>query len=145
MKKTSLRVHNPSGWAMFIFGFLAFFLGIVGLIFPEFLLTLLGFTVVKPGARVHGDYTIVFMIASSMASFNMGAYYILAALKNLKTFYYWTVPFRMATFIIFTLAALNHVAPMRFIGVGAWEGLGALATGIALYIESSRGKSMSVE
>ncbi|MNG35893.1 hypothetical protein D3C84_1227590 [compost metagenome] len=68
----------------------------------------------------------------------MGAYYMLAALKNVKSFYYWTVPFRLVTCTAFTLAALGDLAPMRFIGVGAWEGIGALATGLALYMENKR-------
>lgn len=140
MRISTFRIKDASGWTMFIFGFLAFLLGLVGLIYPEFLLTMLGFTVVDRAVRNSGDYTIVFMMASSMASFNMGAYYMLAALKNVKTFFYWTVPFRLITFTVFTLAALNELAPMRFIGVGLWEGIGALATGIALYIESRKGQ-----
>ena len=82
-----------------------------------------------------GDYTLVFMIASSMASFNIGAYYVLAALNDLKQFYKWTVPFRCLTFIVFTTAVLTGLAPARFIGVGAWELTGAIATGIALWQE----------
>ncbi|MDQ6420401.1 hypothetical protein RB620_13230 [Paenibacillus sp. LHD-117] len=138
MRMGSLRVQDASGWTIFVFGVLAFILGLAGLIFPEFLLTLLGFTVVDSAARAEGDYTLVFMLASSMASLNMGAYYMLSALKNVKTFYYWTVPFRLLTCTVFTIASLSHLAPMRFIGVGAWEGVGAMATGIALYMESRR-------
>ncbi|MBI3174772.1 MAG: hypothetical protein HYZ25_13690 [Chloroflexi bacterium] len=134
-----LKIRDASGWTMFIFGVLALLLGLVGLIRPEILLSLLGFTVVDRAARVAGDYTLVFMMASSMASFNMGVYYILAALNDIKKFYGWTVPFRLLTFTIFTLVSLSGVAPIRFIGVGLWEGLGAVATGVALYLEQ-RGK-----
>ena len=70
-----------------------------------------------------------------MASFNMGIYYILAAFNDLKQFFLWTVPFRLVTFTVFTITALTHLAPTRFILVGAWEGLGAVATGLALYFE----------
>jgi hypothetical protein len=132
----ALKIRDASGWTMFIFGALAFLLGLVGLIRPEWLLSLLGFTVIERAQRTAGDYTIVFMTASSMASFNMGVYYMLSALNDLKKFYFWTVPFRLVTFTVFTLVALQGIAPMRFIGVGLWEGLGALATGIALYTDS---------
>ena len=73
-----------------------------------------------------------------MASFNIGVYYILAALNDMKQFYQWTVPFRCVTFIVFTAAVLTNLAPVRFLGVGAWELAGALATGIAL--RSEKGK-----
>src|SRR4026207_2181826 len=76
-----LKIRDASGWTMFIFGVLAFLLGFVGLIRPEWLLSILGFNVLDRAERVAGDYTLVFLIASSMASFNIGAYYILAALN----------------------------------------------------------------
>ena len=73
-----------------------------------------------------------------MASLNMGVYYVLASLNNLKQFYGWTVPFRVLTFIVFTLTALSGVAPMGFIGVGIWELVGAMATGVALFYEHEK-------
>jgi hypothetical protein len=128
---SQLRIRDASGWTMFIFGALALLLGLVGLLRPELLLSLLGFDVIDRAARAPGDYTLVFMIASSMASFNMGVYYVLAALNDLKPFYRWTVPFRCLTFLVFTIAALT-LAPTRFLAVGAWELAGAIATGLAL-------------
>ena len=129
------RIRSASGWTMFIFGVLAFLLGLLGLLRPEAVLSLLGFTVLDRTARAAGDYTLVFVIAASMASFNMGVYYILASFNDMKQFSGWTVPFRLVTFTVFTITALTHLAPTRFILVGAWEGLGALATGLALYFE----------
>jgi uncharacterized membrane protein HdeD (DUF308 family) len=130
-----LRIRDASGWTMFIFGVLALLLGLVGLIRPELLLSILGFTVLDRTARAPGDYTLVFMIASAMASFNVGAYYILAALNDLKPFYKWTVPFRCVTPVVFTIAVLTGLAPVRFLGVAAWELAGAIATGLALWQE----------
>ncbi len=130
------RIRDASGWTMFIFGVLALLLGIVGLLRPELLLSLLGFTVLDRTLRVAGDYTLTFMIASSMASFNMGVYYILASLNDVKQFYRWTVPFRTLTFVVFTFVALGGLAPARFMVVGVWEGLGALATGLTLWLEN---------
>ena len=127
-----LKIQDKAGWTMFIFGALALLLGLLGLLRPEILLSLLGFTVLDRAARAAGDYTIVFMIASSMASFNIGVYYMLAALNDMKSFYKWTVPFRCVTFIVFTTVALTGLAPTRFIAVGAWELIGAIATGLAL-------------
>ena len=133
---SKLKIRDAAGWTMFLFGVLALLLGLLGLIRPEVLLSLLGFTVLDRAARAAGDYTLVFMIASSMASFNIGAYYILAALNDLKSFYKWTVPFRCVTFIVFTTVALTQLAPARFIAIGAWELAGAIATGLALRLES---------
>ena len=135
MTISSLKIRSASGWTMFVFGLLAFLLGLVGLISPETLLSLLGFEVLDRAMRASGDYTIVFMMASSMASFNIGVYYVLAALNDLKNFYLWTVPFRAVTFTVFTLVVMAGIAPVRFLGVGIWELTGASATGLALYFE----------
>jgi Na+-driven multidrug efflux pump len=136
--RPKLQIRDTSGWTIFIFGLLALLLGLVGLLRPEFLLSLLGFTVLDRAERAAGDYTLVFMIASSMASFNMGAYYILAALNDNKQFYRWTVPFRFITPTVFTIAVLTGLAPVRFLGVAAWELAGAIATGLALWREDKK-------
>lgn len=135
MQGSTLRLQNASSWTMFIFGALAVLLGLVGLIRPEWTLGLLNFEVLDRAARAPGDYSLTFLTASSMASFNMGVYYVLAALSNWKRFYGWTVPFRMVTFVVFVLAVANGIAPAGFIGVAAWELIGALATGAALLRE----------
>ncbi len=128
-----MKIRDAAGWTIFIFGILAFLLGLVGLIRPEILLSILGFEVVERAQRAASDYTIVFMTASSMASFNMGVYYIFAALNDVKIFYRWTVPFRVVTFVVFTTVVIAGIAPMKFLGVGIWELVGAISTGIALY------------
>ena len=135
MSLSSLRIRDASGWTMFIFGVLAVLLGVVGLVSPETLLSLLGFEIIERAQRVAGDYTLTFMAASSMASFNIGVYYVLAALNDMKKFYLWTVPFRGVTFTVFTILVVTGFAPTRFWGVGAWELTGAVATGLALYFE----------
>ena len=127
-----MKIKTTSGWTIFIFGILAFLLGLTGLIRPEILLSILGFEVVERAQRAASDYTIVFMTASSMASFNMGVYYIFAALNDLKIFYRWTVPFRVVTFVVFTMTVVAGIAPLKFLGVGVWELRGAIATGVAL-------------
>lgn len=128
-----MKIRDAAGWTIFIFGILAFLLGLVGLIRPEILLSILGFEVVDRAQRAASDYTIVFMTASSMASFNMGVYYIFAALNDVKIFYRWTVPFRVVTFVVFTTVVIAGIAPMKFLGVGLWELVGAISTGVALY------------
>ena len=135
---SKLRIRDASGWTMFVFGALAFLFGLIGLIRPELPLSILGFQVLDRAARVAGDYTLVFIIASSMASFNIGVYYILAALHELKSFCKWTVPFRCLIFIVFTTSVLPNLAPARFIAVGAWELAGAIATGLALRSENKK-------
>ncbi len=133
-----MKIRDAAGWTIFIFGILALFLGLIGLIRPEILLSILGFEVTERAQRAAGDYTIVFMTASSMASFNMGAYYIFAALNDVKIFYRWTVPFRTLTFIVFTTLVVTGVAPLNFLGVGLWELTGAIATGMTLYAENRK-------
>ncbi|MEU6946863.1 hypothetical protein ABZ957_16785 [Streptomyces sp. NPDC046316] len=117
---------------MAVFGLLAAALGVVGLVSPDALLTLMGFDPLPDGSRADGDHTLVFLTASSMAALNMGVYYILAALADWKPFFRWTVPFRLLTCAVFTLAVLTGRAPTGFLGVGLWEGLGALTTWAAL-------------
>ncbi len=141
---SALRVRDASGWTMFIFGVLAFLLGLLGLLKPELTLSMLGFQVVERAQRPATDYTIVFIMSASMASFNMGIYYVLAALNDVRKFYKWTVPFRGVTFVVFTTIVLLNIAPPRFIGVGIWELTGAVATGLALYFESRRDKTQGV-
>ncbi len=133
-----MKIRDVSGWTMFIFGILALLLGLIGLIRPETLLSLLGFDLIERAQRAPGDYTLVFATASSMASFNVGVYYVLAVMNDVKIFYRWTVPFRILTFIIFTTVVLNGLAPNRFLAVGIWELVGALSTGIALYMEGKK-------
>ena len=135
---SKLKIRDASGWTIFIFGLLAFLFGLFSLIRPELLLSVLGFTVLDRASRAAGDYTIVFAIASAMASFNVGVYYMLASLNDLRQFYKWTVPFRCLTFVVFTVAVLTGLAPARFFGVGAWELTGALATGMALWQENRK-------
>jgi len=133
-----LKIKDTSGWTMFIFGAIALLLGFLGLLRPELILSIFGFPALERASRAAGDYTLVFTIASSMASFNIGIYYILAALNDLKPFYKWTVPFRCLTFIVFTTVVLTQLAPARFIAAGLWELTGAIATGLALRAENQK-------
>ncbi|QOV41227.1 hypothetical protein IM697_21290 [Streptomyces ferrugineus] len=123
---------------MAVFGLLAAVMGLVGLVAPDALLRLMGFTPVMGPGRGTGDHTLVFVTASSMAALNMGVYYVLAALCDWKAFFRWTVPFRLLTCAVFTLAVIGGRAPAGFLGVGLWEGIGALVTGAALRHESRR-------
>ena len=104
----------------------------LGLIRPEILLSILGFSVLDHSL---GPPVITprFYDRFIHGFIRIGVYYVLAALNNMKQFYAWTVPFRCITFVVFTAAALTDAAPTRFIGVGAWELSGAIATGIALW------------
>jgi hypothetical protein len=134
-----VRRLSLSGWTMVVFGASAGLLGAGGLVWPELTLTLLDFPVLERGQRVSGDFTLTFLTASSMAAVNMGVYYVLAALADFRAFFRWTVPFRALTFTVFCLAVLRGFAPPGFIGVAAWELLGAIATGLALAREARAG------
>ena len=132
--------RNASGWTMAVFGVLALVMGVVGLVAPDVLLAALGFT--RVADRPPGDYTRTFLAASSMASLNMGVYYLVAVATSWRPFYVFTVVFRLVTFTVFTILVLSEVAPTRFLGVAIWEGAGAVATGVALWFE--RSSSVSV-
>lgn len=133
-----MKIRDASGWTMAIFGVMAFLLGALGIIRPELQLAMLGFEVVERSARASSDYTLTFMTAASMASVNVGIYYVLAALNDVKIFYRWTVPFRILTVVVFTTIVMLGIAPLKFIGVPIWELTGALATGIALAKEKQK-------
>ncbi|MFF7675857.1 hypothetical protein [Actinacidiphila glaucinigra] len=128
---------------MAVFGLLAAALGIVGIVSPAVQLSLLGFH--RPEHRAAGDYTLVFLTASSMAALNMGVYYVLAALADWRSFFRWTVPFRLLTFTVFTTAVVIGRAPAGFLGVGVWEGVGALVTGAALWYEGRKIRTAAPE
>ncbi|MCA9897169.1 MAG: hypothetical protein KC433_03215, partial [Anaerolineales bacterium] len=105
------------------------------------LLKQMGFTAIEPEDRADHDYTHVFVMTSSMASTNMGIYYMLASLLNVRQFFTWTVPFRVVTFVVFTTAVLKKQAPLKFITVPLWELTGALLTGWALWAERNQDNS----
>lgn len=130
--------NNAARSTMFVFGFLAFVLGVIGLKSPKTLLKQMGFTAVSPQDCADHDYTDVFVMSSSMASTNMGIYYMLASLLNVRQFFTWTVPFRVVTFVVFTTAVLKKRAPLKFITVPLWELTGALLTGWALWAERDK-------
>ncbi|MGW0431872.1 hypothetical protein ACWDV4_04905 [Micromonospora sp. NPDC003197] len=130
--------RSVPGWTIAVFGGLALLLGVVGLVWPETLLALLGFEAVEPSARAAGDHTRTFMAASSMAAVNMGVYYLVAAATEWRPFFRFTVAFRLLTCVVFTLLVLMETAPGGFVGVALWEGLGAVATGAALWFEHRR-------
>ncbi|GIF77109.1 hypothetical protein Asi02nite_66270 [Asanoa siamensis] len=125
---------------MAVFGVLAIIMGVTGLVSPDTLLKSLGFEVLA--SRPAGDYTKTFMAASSMASLNMGVYYLVAVATEWRPFYLFTVIFRLVTFTVFTILVVTEAAPGRFFGVALWEGLGAVATGVALWFERKRRTSV---
>lgn len=130
---------SPKGiaaWTIAIFGVLALILGAIGLVYPESMLIQLGFDIAPRSLRPGTDFTLVFITTSSMASFNMGIYYLLAACSQLKSFFAWTVPFRILTFTIFSMLIITNAAPLKFLTIAGWELLGALATGTALWYEN---------
>ncbi|MEU5906264.1 hypothetical protein ABZ780_18060 [Micromonospora sp. NPDC047467] len=129
--------RSVAGWTIAVFGVLALLMGALGLLWPEAQLRMLGFE--TPETRAVGDYTGTFLLASSMAAFNMGVYYLLATVTEWRAFYRFTVVFRLVTFTVFTIAVLADIAPDRFFGVAAWEGLGALATAVGLRLDARRG------
>ncbi|MEU6074926.1 hypothetical protein [Micromonospora sp. NPDC047074] len=128
--------RSAAGWTIAVFGVLALLMGAVGLVWPEALLGMLGFE--TPASRAAGDHTGTFLMASSMASFNMGVYYLLATATEWRAFFRFTVVFRLVTFTVFSIAVLADIAPAGFFGVAAWEGVGAVATAVGLWWDDRR-------
>ncbi|WP_434742007.1 hypothetical protein [Micromonospora sp. SH-82] len=128
--------RSIAGWTIAVFGVLALVMGAVGLLWPQAQLQMLGFEI--PAERAPGDYTGTFLLASSMAAFNMGVYYLLAAATEWRSFYRFTVFFRLVTFAVFSIAVVAGIAPDRFFGVALWEGVGAAATAVGLWFDARR-------
>jgi O-antigen/teichoic acid export membrane protein len=115
---------DVSALSMLVFGVLVVGMGMTGLMAPQFLLTVLGFS--------SSNTTQIFVMASSQASIAMGLYYILAAVHNVREFFRWSVPLRILNFCIFTGMVVFGIAPVNWLWVASLELTGALATGIAL-------------
>ncbi|CAF1591747.1 unnamed protein product [Rotaria sp. Silwood1] len=130
-------IRTISDLTIFIFGLMAIIVGLLGLMSPETILSQMNFIVLDRSTRQNGDYTIAFLLCSSMASLNMGIYYLLAAWNQWTKFYQFTVVFRLLTVTMFSLAIKNGHAPEGFIGVVIWELLGALITGTALWYDAN--------
>jgi hypothetical protein len=124
------RIRNYSNLTMFVFGAMSFVMGVLGLVRPTMLLDLVGLE------QVLGNSP--FLITSSVAAVNMGAYYVLASLADLRAFFRWTVPFRLLTFSVFTGGVLLGTAPSGVLKLGLWELAGALLTGAALLVEARK-------
>jgi hypothetical protein len=123
---------------MATFGVMSLVSGIVGLVWPDALLSGMGFHLIDPELRASGDYTRVFAASSSMAALNMGVYYLVAAATGWRAFFRATVVFRLLTCTVFSSLVITGVAPAGFVGVALWEGAGALITGAALRLETRR-------
>jgi hypothetical protein len=135
MAPSTYSIRNVSSLVMLISGIAALLVGVIGVVEPGVVLSLLGLEVVDGPQRASHDYTFFFILVLSVVSMNVGVYYTLAALSNLKEFYTWTVAFRCLTFVLFTVGVLSGYAPMRLLIVAFWELIGAIATGTALGYE----------
>jgi hypothetical protein len=120
---------------MLISGIVALLVGVIGIVEPDVVISLLGLEVADGSQRASHDYTLIFIVVSSVVSMNVGVYYALAALSNLKVFYGWTVAFRCVTFVLFAVSVLSGYAPTSLLIVAFWELVGAVVTGIALGYE----------
>ena len=114
---------------MLVFGMVIVGSGLTGLLAPQLILTVLGFT-------DSGSATQLFLMATSQASLAMGLYYILASVNETRIFFHWSVPLRIINFIVFAALIPLGIAPMQWLLVAGLELAGALATAIALASKS---------
>ncbi|CAF1357963.1 unnamed protein product [Rotaria sordida] len=99
------------------FGLISVISGFFGLIYPEMILEIMHLTVVDRSVRQSADYTITFLICLSIASFNIGLYYLIAVWYRWKKFYKLTVMFRFLTFFVLALTIANNSLPKCLIAV----------------------------
>jgi len=85
---------------MFVFGALTVIMGLLGLAAPQFLLSILALDAARTGLSI--EVTKIFAMASSEASLAMGCYYLVAVATNFRSFYVWSVPFRVVNFVVST-------------------------------------------
>lgn len=135
MPPSDYGIRNVSSLVMLISGIAALLVGVVGVVEPDAVLFFLSLEVVDGAQRASYDYTLIFVLMVSVISMNVGVYYSIAALGNLKEFYSWTVAFRCVTFVLLTVGVLSGYAPTSLLIIAFWELIGAIATGIALNYE----------
>ncbi|CAF1305613.1 unnamed protein product [Adineta ricciae] len=126
-------LQSTSDITILIFGLTAIVTGLLGLTSPEIMLHLMNFSVIDRSTRQDGDYTLAFLTCSSVASLNMGVYYLVAVWTQWIKFYQFTVIFRLVTVTVLMLAVKNGHAPTGLVGVVIWELIGALTTAAALW------------
>jgi hypothetical protein len=127
---------------MFVFGVVAFLAGALGIISP---ITANKVNNFPDATDYHGPHwkllepisrsVISLARASNMAAFNMGAYYILSSIYNIRAFFVWTVPFRCVTFSVFMYGAYTD-SHTQLATIAVMELIGAIATGVGLYVDA---------
>lgn len=109
-----------TSYTILAFGVSAFFAGAHTLIRPHAFMSSFS---IPAGAEppVYGN---------GLAAIAMGIYYTLAAVQENRAFFMASVPMRLLTASVFGVQGGPWVVP------GIWEGVGALATGVALVLDS---------
>ncbi|MEV0902732.1 hypothetical protein [Actinoplanes sp. NPDC049802] len=123
--------RSIAGWTIAVFGAMAAVFGVVGIASPATVAASVGYDSLDGAGRT-------FATASSMASLNMGVYYLVATATEWRPFFRFTVPFRLLTFTVFSSLVATGVAPGGFLGVAVWEAVGAVATGLGLWFDARR-------
>jgi hypothetical protein len=133
----NIRPRSASGWTVSVFGVLALIMGVLGLISPDIQFGMMGFEILDK--RPPGDYTPAVVATTSIAAVNMGVLYLLGVAKDWPGFIAFTVAARLFMCAGFIVLIVAGKAPDAFIGAALWEGLGAAATGAAMWWDSRRG------
>jgi hypothetical protein len=111
-----------TSYTVLAFGVTSFLAGAHTLIQPSFPISAFGLPSGSEGS-VRGN---------GLAAIAMGIYYTLAYAQQNRKFFIATVPMRLLTSFVFAFQGSAWIAP------SLWEGLGALMTGFALLLDSSR-------
>jgi succinate dehydrogenase hydrophobic anchor subunit len=113
---------SPAARSVSYFGFYLYFVGVLLIAFPDFLLS----TMQLPATNE------VWIRVVGVLAFCIGYYYHRAGIENITTFFKHTIPTRLFIFINFVMfVVLGYVSPILII-FGAADLAGAVWTWIAL-------------
>lgn len=122
MKPVPFGDLSPPAKSVFVFGIYLLLLGALLVLAPNFLL---GLFRIPPTTEV-------WVHVVGMLVLVIGAYYVLAAVAELRAFMRWTVAIRMAVLAFLAAFALTGLGPMVLILFGLVDAAGALWTAWAL-------------
>jgi hypothetical protein len=123
---------SAAATTVFAFGCYLLLLGVALILFPNTVLSLFG---VAPTIEV-------WIRVAGMLVLFLGAYYLLAALAELRPFFRWSVPVRASVIVFFAVFVLLGLAPPVLLLLGAVDLAAAAWTWLALRQRDSALRSL---
>ena len=126
------KSYQQSCLAMAVFGCTALLLGLVTILYPDYMIDILGLSK-DDTAGLRSAIAL-----NGIASTNMGAYYLYMVYHKVVPFFKVTVIFRLMVTVPVILYWYFVNGQDSFLSIAAWEGLGALWVFGALRYDESR-------